>query len=51
MQNSLLFWEIVESTLPDEFKRLGCALLGYIFEDFCSVYGVWNALLESVQFA
>lgn len=37
--------------LPAEFKRLGGALLGYMFENFCSVYGVWNALLENVQFA
>lgn len=31
-------------------QRLGCALLGYMFKDFYSVYGVWNALLENVQY-
>ena len=45
------FWEIFKYMLPDESKRLSSALLGYMFKDFCSVYGVWNALLENVQFA
>lgn len=37
--------------MHDESKKLCFALSGYMFKDFCSVYGVWNALLENVQFA
>ena len=45
------FFFFFNACCPTKSYRLSNALLGYTFKDLCSVYGVWNALLENVQFA
>lgn len=40
MQNSLLFFGNFKCMQPDESEKLDSAFLGYMFKDFCSVYGV-----------
>lgn len=54
MQNSLLFFGGIfkRTMLPGKSEKPGYSLLGYdMFKHFSSVYGVWNAVLENVQFA